>query len=559
MREERGYRIQKAVRDMCVFARQNVTVDPPFSRVDLISCRNVLIYMSPVLQERLLPVFHFALNPGGFLVLGQAETVGPFGDLFELADRAHKIYRRKESASRPQLTFLADEWLTGMPARRPVPSGQPPPDLLREAERLALARYAPPSVLVNDDFEILQFRGRTAPFLETPSGLPTTNILRLAKEGLFMELRSALTEAKQSRVPVVREHLRVLDGGAEIEFTLRILPVNVGQGQEGCLLVLFEAKDWPAWSAASAGYDELAPSSSGRDVAWLRQELASSKEYLQSLVDQREASTQELRAAHEEVLSSNEELQSTNEELETTKEELQSANEELTTVNEQFQARNRELDALTDDLSNFITSADLPMVTVGRDLCIRRLTPAAQTAFNLLPADVGRSIEHIKSSLVVDGIGTVIEAVIATVQPWQREVRDHEGSWWVLRVQPYRTADHRIDGATIVAVDIDLVKRSHELVEARDYALAVVQTVREPLVVLDESCRVGLANEAFYALFGGTAADGRGPGAVGDRRRQLERRLTPAPAGRGVRGRAADRRRRARARHARARAGGCWC
>ena len=244
----------------------------------------------------------------------------------------------------------------------------------------------------------------------------------------------------------------------------------------------------------------------GRDVAWLRQELASSKDYLQSLVDQREASTQELRAAHEEVLSSNEELQSTNEELETTKEELQSANEELTTVNEQFLARNRELDALTDDLSNFITSADLPMVTVGRDLCIRRLTPAAEKAFNLRPADVGRSIEHIKSSLVVDGIGTVIEAVIATVQPWQREVRDHEGSWWVLRVQPYRTADHRIDGATIVAVDIDLVKRSHELVEARDYALAVVQTVREPLVVLDEGCRVGLANEAFYALFGGTAA-----------------------------------------------------
>ena len=207
---------------------------------------------------------------------------------------------------------------------------------------------------------------------------------------------------------------------------------------------------------------------------------------------EQEAASQELRAAHEEVLSSNEELQSTNEELETTKEELQSANEELTTVNEQFMSRNRELDALTDDLSNFISSADLPMVTVGRDLRVRRLTPAAQKAFNLLPTDVGRSIEHIKFSLAVDGIGAIIDDVIASVQPWEREVRDRDGRWWVLRVPPFRTGDNRIDGATIVAVDIDLVRRSHELREARDAALAIVQAVREPLVVLDADCRVGL-------------------------------------------------------------------
>jgi two-component system CheB/CheR fusion protein len=176
---------------------------------------------------------------------------------------------------------------------------------------------------------------------------------------------------------------------------------------------------------------------------------------------------------NEEVLSSNEELQSTNEELETTKEELQSANEELTTVNEQFMSRNRQLDALTDDLSNFISSADLSLVTVGRDLCIRRLTPAAQKAFNLLPTDVGRSIEHIKFSLAVDGIGAIIEKVIASSEPWSREVLDRDNRWWLLRVLPFRTADHRIDGAMIVAVDVDLVRQSQELREGRDAALAI--------------------------------------------------------------------------------------
>ena len=249
----------------------------------------------------------------------------------------------------------------------------------------------------------------------------------------------------------MREQLRVLDGGDDIEFTLRVLPVTVAHSADCCLLVLFESKDWPAWSAGARRPGRRAPRShADRDAAWLRQELASTKQYLQSIVDEQEAAAQELRAAHEEVLSSNEELQSTNEELETTKEELQSSNEELTTVNEQFLSRNRELDALTDDLSNFISSADLPMVTVGRDLRIRRLTPAAQRAFNLLPTDVGRSLEHIKFSLAVDGIGGIIDQVISSVQPWEREVGDRDGPLVAAagaavphRRQPHRRRDHR--------------------------------------------------------------------------------------------------------------------
>jgi len=506
-KEDHHYRIQKSVRDLCVFARQNVTADPPFSRVDLVTCRNVMIYMSPPLQERLLPVFHFALNPGGFLVLGQAETVGSFANLFELTSSVHKIYRQRENGRRPPLSFMADDWLSGATAKRPGIVSQPPGDFQREADRLVLSRYVPPSVLVNHEFEVQQFRGRTSPYLEAPSGQPTTNILRMAREGLFMELRSALTEAKAANAPVTRDHLHVRYGGDDIEFTLRVLPVGVAHGANCWLLVLFESTDWPAWSAGAVALDESSAAHAHRDAAWLRQELASTKQYLQSIVDQQEAAAQELRAAHEEVLSSNEELQSTNEELETTKEELQSSNEELTTINEQSLSRNRELDALTDDLSNFISSADLPMVTVGRDLRIRRLTPAAQRAFNLLPTDVGRSLEHIKFSLEIDEIGGIVERVIASVQPWEREAQDRAKRWWLLRVLPFRTADDRIDGATLVAVDIDLIRRSHEVMEARDNALAIVQAVREPLVVLDADCRVLIANDSFNGLMGENAAE----------------------------------------------------
>jgi two-component system CheB/CheR fusion protein len=503
VKEDRGYRIQKAIRDFCVFARQNITVDPPFSHVDLVTCRNVLIYMSTALQERLLPMFHFALNPRGFLVLGMAETVGPHGDLFELVSRAHKIYRRKDTTRRAQLTFMADEWLAGVGPRRSGPDA-PPPDFPREADRVLLELYAPPAVLINADFEVQQFRGRTAPFLEAPAGQPTTSLLRLAREGLFMELRSALNEAKTATTTVTREGLHVSDANGLVTFTLRVVPVLAPRAEEPQFLVVFETTDHPTSPARAT--EVLEAAAAEREMAWLRQEAVSSKQYMQSVLDSQDASNQELRAAHEEVLSSNEELQSTNEELETTKEELQSSNEELTTVNEQFQRRNRELDDLTDDLSNFISSADVPLLTVGRDLRIRRSTPAAQRAFNVLPTDVGRSIEHIKFALDIPDIGDVIETVVATMQPVDRELTDREGRWWVLRVRPYLTADSRIDGATLVAFDIDSVKRNRELSESRDSAHAIVQTVREPIVVLDAEGRVALANEAFYRLFDETPA-----------------------------------------------------
>ena len=255
VKEGRRYRVQKFLRDCCVFARQNITVDPPFSRVDLVSCRNMMIYMSAALQERLLPLFHFALNRHGFLVLGLAESIGHHGDLFKPIDQQHKIFRRKEAARRPVLTFMTGDWLA---------DGQGPPrktraaeasDFLREADRLTLEAYGPPSVLVTEDFEIQQFRGRTAPFLETPSGQPTTNLLRMIRKNLLMEVRSALSEAKATKKPVTRPGLRVPDGNKDLEFTLRIVPVTNSSPEDLRLLVIFEAAggDVPQVVAACPG------------------------------------------------------------------------------------------------------------------------------------------------------------------------------------------------------------------------------------------------------------------------------------------------------------------
>jgi two-component system CheB/CheR fusion protein len=509
-REDHHYRIAKSIRERCVFARQNLTVDPPFSRVDMISCRNVLIYMAPSLQQRLVPVFHFALNPKGFLVLGLAETVGQFGDLFEVVNRKHKIYRRRATAQRPRFAFAADEWTGSAVMPRPATTSPPASDYIREADRLVISTYGPPSVLVDQNFEVQQFRGRTAPFLETPTGQPTANVLRMAKDGLLSDLRRALTEAKATRAPVVRDKLRVADDGGLLELTLRVLPVVPPQSSDLFLLVLFETADSAAAAAAARAVLVLGDTPAEQEVARLRQELASSREYLQTTMDHHESAGQELRAAHEELLSSNEELQSTNEELETAKEELQSANEELVTVNEQLQNRNRELDTLNEDLSNFISNADVAMVTVGRDFCIRRLTPATAKPFNLVPGDIGRSLEHIKFALQIDSLNEVIKQVIESSRPWEREVIDREGHWWLVRVKPFLTTKGSVDGAIVMAVEIDVIKQAQALIEARDYALAVLATVREPLIVLDANLRVGLANEAYYRLFGGTAENTQG-------------------------------------------------
>src|ERR1051326_7142279 len=485
VREGRFYRANKPLRDMVVFARHNVTSDPPFSHLDLVSCRNVLIYFTTPLQKRVLTAFHYSLNPAGHLVLGSSETIGEYTDLFQLMDRAHRIYQKKATPARHPLFFTSADYKSGAAfANRRVPAPVPGvPDLHREADRILVSRYAPPGVLVDENFDIIQFRGRTGAYLESPTGEPTTNILKLAREGLFLELRSALEDARKTAQSVRRESVRVLTESGTVDVHLEVIPVRV-QGGAACYLVLFQdAAGTPSQKLPALPISE---SEAVSELRHLRQELSATREYMQSMMEQQDAANEELRSANEEIMSSNEELQSTNEELDTAKEELQSANEELTTVNDQLQRRNQELDQANSDLTNLLSSTSIPVVMVDADHRVRWFNAPTQKVVNLLPADVGRPIGDLNFGGIVPDLEKVVADVIANVKGVEREVRDRDGHWYLLRVQPYRTAEYRIEGAVILLVDIDQVRRAQDELNRR---VQLIDLSLDAIIIRDEQNR----------------------------------------------------------------------
>jgi two-component system, chemotaxis family, CheB/CheR fusion protein len=516
-----GYRISKPIRDMVVFARQNVLADPPFSRVDLISCRNLLIYLEPVLQKRVLPTLHYALKPAGVLWLGSSESVGAASDLFTPEDKKHRFYSKKPGS--PRLHFKAASGDSGRqsagPGQKTNYVGEPARtghDAEKEADRILLARYSPASVIVNAELEILQFRGSTGAYLEPPAGKATLNLLKMAREGLMLPLRAAIQKAKKDDATIRKEGLRVNYDGESRQVNLEVVPITGLAANERSFLVLFEPAS-PQQNlgqetkprAAQAGRTKR--KTEDRRVAPLQEELAATREYMQSLVEQQEAANEELQSSSEELQSSNEELQSINEELETAKEELESSNEELATLNDELHNRNQELTTLNDDLSNLHVSTNLPILMLGRDLRIRSFTPQAEKVLSLIATDVGRPISDIKPNIHVSDLEALIAEVIDTVSVREREVQDRDGRWYAMRVRPYKTLDNRIDGAVLVLVDIDALKRSEaEIREARDYAEAVIRTVRDPLLVLNADLRVHTANEAFYRTFKVSPAESQG-------------------------------------------------
>ncbi|HKQ62925.1 MAG TPA: chemotaxis protein CheB [Candidatus Polarisedimenticolaceae bacterium] len=505
---ERGYMIHRSVRDMCVFARQNVTTDPPFSRLDLISCRNVLIYLGQSLQRQVMPIFHYALKPTGFLLLGTSETIGVFGDLFEAVDRKQRIYSKKFVSSRVSVDFGPPE--TPPRVDRPPSRPEPPSSLLdiqREADRAALARYAPAGALINGDMEILQFRGQTGRFLEPAPGQASLNLMRMAKEGLAADLRAAIQSARQHGEPVRKEGLQVRHDGKPVDLALEVVPLRVREGNQHYFIVLFEevAERKPKPKLDRSSQRRAATEN---EAARLERELAATKDYLQSIIEEQESTNEELRSANEEILSSNEELQSTNEELETSKEELQSTNEELTTVNEELQNSNVEMSQANNDLVNVLASVSLPMVIVGADLRIRRFNVAAERVLHLVSSDTGRRFTDIKTALDIADLPELLLSTMDRMTLHERAVQDREGRWYALRVRPYRTPDNRIEGAVILLVDIDDLKRSaEELRESRDYAEGIVDTMRDGLLVLDAELRVQRANRSFYEMFQLARAD----------------------------------------------------
>jgi two-component system CheB/CheR fusion protein len=457
-RSEGHYQISKSVREMCIFSRHNMSNDPPFSRVDLVSCRNVLIYMDAALQKRVFPILHYALNPGGFLFLGSSENVSTYSDLFEPLDARHRIFVRRPSVAPVPIDFHAPFTAGGhaLPADR----GEAGPlwnalDVQREADRVLLSRFAPVGVVVDEAMTVLQFRGRTAAYLEPPPGMATLDLFRMLREGLLAEVRSATAQAKAENAVVVREGLRVAEGDAVRLVRVEVIPFKVPPSGVRFFLVLFQEG---APNRAAPATPAATPAAAEEQVARLQQEIGALREYLQSVIEEQESTNEELKSANEEILSANEELQSTNEELQTAKEEAQSANEELATVNEELRSRNAELARVNADLMNILTGVNIPIVMVGRDLRVRRFTPLAEKLFNLIPSDVGRPMSDLQANLDVDDLPGLVAGVIDSLSPHEGLIRSRDGRLYSLRIRPYVTLDNKIDGASIVLVDVDAIR-----------------------------------------------------------------------------------------------------
>ncbi len=509
---DEGYQITKTIRDMCVFARQDMVKDPPFSRLDLISCRNAIIYFGPAMLKKLFPVLHYALNQKGFLFLGSSESVGAYANLFNLVDKKYKIYSKKAIATPFIPEFTASEYVaTAIENREKTSRNKLDASLkynvLEEADRIVLSQYAPTGVVINNDLEIIQFRGRTGAYLEPASGTPSLKLFKMVRDGLSLGLHSAINQARKENIPVRKEGLHVISNGRTNRVNVDVIPMGELPNKEKYFLVLFEKVVPQALpegenTSAVAGLKQATWEDKNSELIRLEHELAATKENLQSIIEKHEFTNEALRAASEEIQSSNEELQSMNEELETAKEELQSSNEELMTLNDEVQNRNLELGRISSDLFNLFRSINIPVVMLSNNLHIRRFNPAAEKAFNLIATDVGRPITDINTNFNNSDLEQAVLEVIDTLISKEQEVQDRYGCWYSVQIRPYRTTENKIDGVVITYADIDTVKKSFALSqEAREYAEAIVETVREPLLVLDAGLHIKSSNKAFYQTF----------------------------------------------------------
>lgn len=467
-----AYRIHKGIRDMLVFSEQDVTKDPPFSRLDLIICRNLLIYMGGNLQKKLIPLFHYALNPGGFLFLGTSETVGDSGDLFAVMDRKSKLYQSRTDTQRTALgRFIKPVTAMNAASRQTAVKSQFPvtPTLRELTEQTLLQHLSPAGALVNDKGDILYLHGRTGMYLEpAPGETKINNIIKMAREGLQSELAAFLHKAVTAKETVRSPGLRVKTNGGFTAVNLTVRPVPFGASpmtEAHMYLVIIE--EAPVFNPEQARMtDPVAvngTADSGAQIAALKEELRAKEEYLHTTTEELETTNEELKSSNEELQSVNEELQSTNEELETSKEELQSVNEELTTVNAELQTKVADLTQSNNDMNNLLAGTGIGTVFVGHGLQILRFTPAATQIINLIPGDVGRPVGHIVSNLTgYDRLITDTQTVLNTLVPMEVEVQTKAGAWYSMRIQPYRTLDNVIEGAVITFVDITMMKKISE-------------------------------------------------------------------------------------------------
>lgn len=512
-----GYRIHKNIRDMLVFSEQNMIKDPPFSRLDLLSCRNLLIYMDAELQKKLIPLFHYALAPEGILFLGSSESIGEFSDLFATLDQQSKLYQRKETDHSYKYTIRSSKRLSpSANVRTPLPkvaekNTHPAKLPLRElTEQTLLQQCALTGILVTNQGDILYLHGHTGMYLELPPGeVLLNNILKMAREGLRRELTTALHKATVSKQVVRATNLRIkmIDRISTVNITVHPLL----QPEESTLyLVIIE--DVPLLAEAEHSITTRNPShNSDSHIEELKHELLAQEEFLNAANAKLEISNEELKSFNEEMQSLNEELQSTNEELETSKEELQSVNEELSTVNAELQTKVADLSRSNNDMNNLLAGTGIGTIFVDHKLCILRFTPAVTQIIHLIPSDLGRPIGHIVSNLLgYDRLVADTQAVLDTLIPKEVEVQTAEKLWYILRIQPYRTLENVIEGAVISFVNItETVLMREALHNANELSrlAVVVRDAHDAITVQDMDGRILAWNNGAVRMYGWSEAE----------------------------------------------------
>lgn len=460
-----NYQITKFIRDICIFAKQDVTKDPPFSNLDMICCRNVLIYFDSALQERVIPILHYALKPNGVLVLGESESVGKFTDLFGAMEKKGVVFVKKRAPTQVTFGFEAFQTTTKQHPMKEIEKKDPLSVLRDEVDKIVMSRYIPAMILINKNMDILLFRGYMAPYILPESGAASLNVNKMLREELKLEIQTGIYRSRKENRSVTIDAVEFGTNGERKIVAIEIMPIRTRTFDETFYLVLFKevqprGTTHPEAVAPQNKEQEKENISKDQQLQELREELDSTKQSLQTIIEEQEATNEELRAAMEEVQSSNEELQSTNEELETAKEELQSTNEELKTLNDELKNRNSDLARLNDDLSNLIKNIDIALIMVDNSLRIRRFTPLAQDVLGLIPTDVGRPITNIRLNIPVKDLEKLIIEVITKLTTTKLDLQDSNGKWFELRIRPYITEEKRIDGAVISFIDIDEIKKA---------------------------------------------------------------------------------------------------
>lgn len=489
-------KVIKRIRDMVIFAGQNVVGDPAFSRLDLISCRNLLIYLKPEMQDKLMKVFFQSMNPDGILFLGSSETIGERSDLFSTINCKYRIFRRRPTSPQTEMEIFPT-WTPRMEA----PAGSRREEewnLSQIAQSILLEQYSPPAVFIDEDGEIMYVSGRIGNYLELAPGKTSTNIFSMAKEAIRYELSPAIRKVVEKKETVVVNGLRVKAEGNVQAVNIVVRPIMRTETMGNLFLVMFEEAAAPERPQEKAEKDEVRPPGRSRE---LELELQYTRQRLQSTVE-------EMHASREEFTSMDEELQAANEELTASKEEMQSLNEELLTVNSELQAKITALTRANSDMKNLLDSTDIATIFLYKDLKIRNFTPAASGLIKLIPADVGRSITDFSSKITSDDIVADAMGVIKTIITVNKQIWMNDGRWYAMRILPYRTVEDVFDGVVITFNDITLIKNLEEsLVGSRDYSDNIINMVGDSLLVLNSDMEIISTNRSFYNTFKVTHGD----------------------------------------------------